>query len=94
MPRPCTPAGITAPGTDGIPSDWTLIHPPKPTRVYLTRAEVALILLSEVAIEQDEEFRPHLHVLLHAATLNSGGRAGELRARERSAATQSVSCWC
>ncbi|KAL6769541.1 hypothetical protein ACKKBG_A31400 [Auxenochlorella protothecoides x Auxenochlorella symbiontica] len=41
------------------------------SRVYLTRAEVALILLSEVAIEQDEEFRPHLHVLLHAATLNS-----------------------
>ena len=50
-------------------------------RAYLTRAEIALVLLSEIAIEQDEDFRPHLHVLLHITTLNSGSVAKSVEAR-------------
>ena len=38
------------------------------------------MLLSEIAIEQDEDFRPHLHVLLHITTLNSGSVAKSVEA--------------
>lgn len=38
----------------------------------LTRPEVAICLLSEVAFEHDEELRVHLPILLHVATLNAG----------------------
>lgn len=54
------------------------IHSCRSSRYYLTKAEVALVLLSEIAMEQDEEFRPHLHVLLHIATLNAGELVPEL----------------
>lgn len=39
-------------------------------RMSLTRSEVALCLLSEIACERDEELRPHLSLLLHLAVLN------------------------
>ena len=44
---------------------------PPPSRTALTRPEVALCLLSEVACEQDEELRPHLPALLHVAVLHA-----------------------
>ena len=42
-------------------------------RGALTRPELALCLMSELAYEHDEEFRRHLPTLLQVITLNAGG---------------------
>ena len=44
-------------------------HSHKGTCRTLTRAEVGLCLLAEVAWEQDEDLRSHLPLLLHASTV-------------------------
>ena len=49
-------------------------------RGVLTRPELALCLLSEIAYEHDEEFRRHLPTLLHVATLVAD--SGDLVVRE------------
>ena len=52
-----------------VPLSPSAPEPPR-ARLALTRPEVALCLLSEIACERDEEFRPHLAQLLHVAVLN------------------------
>ncbi|KAH7623253.1 hypothetical protein Ndes2526B_g01675 [Nannochloris sp. 'desiccata'] len=60
-----SPGGITT--TAATPE---MLSPPPP-RNFLTRPEVALCLLSEVACEKDEELRQHLPALLHIAILHA-----------------------
>lgn len=43
-----------------------------PCRGALSRPELALVLLIELAYEHDEELRRHLPTLLHVITLNAG----------------------
>ncbi len=66
-----TPGVSSSPG--GITTTATtpeMLSPPPP-RNSLTRPEVALCLLSEVACEKDEELRQHLPALLHVAILHA-----------------------
>jgi hypothetical protein len=60
-----SPGGITT-----TASGLEMLSPPPP-RNSLTRPEVALCLLSEVACERDEELRQHLPALLHIAILHA-----------------------
>lgn len=60
-----SPGGITTTSTT-----LEMLSPPAP-RNCLTRPEVALCLLSEVACERDEELRQHLPALLHIAILHA-----------------------
>ena len=52
--------------------------PPAP-RVTMTRPEVALCLLSEVACERDEELRPYLAALLHVAVIHADSTNATVR---------------
>lgn len=53
--------------------------PSPPDRSTLTRPELALCLLSEIACERDEELRQHLPVLLHMAVVHADSTSSTVR---------------
>lgn len=64
-----SPLAGQAPSASG--STGLELAAPPPPRTTMTRPEVALCLLSDVAYERDEELRPHLSALLHMAVLHA-----------------------
>lgn len=53
------------PGTAAGPAAAATLQP----QTWLTRPDFALILLAEIAYENDEDFRPHLPLLFHTALM-------------------------
>jgi hypothetical protein len=79
-PAPDPAAAAYAPPTSPRPqSPLEPPPPPPPPRAALTRPELALCLLSEIACERDEELRPHLAPLLHVAVLHADSACATVR---------------
>lgn len=56
-------------------ADWIRVSVPGSLPSALSRADLALILLTEIAYENDEDFRGHLPLLFHVAFVSMDSRS-------------------